>query len=149
MERKPADLVFQRTDRILQLSLRPGTDLRLEGKEGRPSQLGTKKGELFITIAPEDPNKRGYDWNQRVVFTANEIELMQLINAMTFCENLTIDRDSKSLHYFAYSPTENELKLRRNQNDLYSEESFLLNETEKNLMITMLEVAIPRILGWS
>lgn len=155
----PADYIIYKGKAALQISLKPGRPKEIETKRGKPKKyIGTDKGCIFV-VGANSRGPRDYDWENKVTLGLSEHEISKLMLGLkgkkqTFYHDPNKGRpdEGKIVKQMSIAPTDSG-KLFINLSQMINGDSRKINgvpvEPEEAAgLYTLLETALPRVLGW-
>jgi hypothetical protein len=159
MERKPADFTIFKKGAVIQFSLKEGSELILRNKRG-DEYLGTSKGCVFLAIAPASDGDKKYDWSQKIAVALSEHDIARFMVALKGRETVEFVHDpgagssnaGKEVKSLRVSPNEKggvwvNLAIKED-GKLRKVPGMPLSEDECLAAYSLLNVAIPKVLGW-
>lgn len=158
LSKRPDDYTIYKGGGAISVSLKAGIPWDMEGDR---SFLGTKKGCIFITGAPST-GKRTYDWkNGRITLALNEHEVGRLILTLQkrikteFFHDKELGKEAQGerTKKLQIAPTDDGTALmfrfvERTKDDDRALKSIPVLAEEAMTLCTLLQAAIPKILGW-
>jgi len=157
LDQRPADYTIYKGKAAIQFSMLLPKRAKLTKRDGDP-YYGTDKGCLFVAIAPSTGPK-SYDWSQKITFKLNEHECGKLIRAMKG-DSVELyhsldkegEKSSKTLK-ISLIETNNGKCLMALASEFRGESrmshpSVPITQDESEVIISLVQTAVAKILGW-
>lgn len=157
--KRPDDYIIYKGGGAIEVALKRGQFQEMKGSGDRPF-IGTSKGCIFITGAPAI-GKREYNWKEKITLALNEHEVGKLMLGLQKRQKIEFFHDKElgkegqgqRTKKLQISPTEDGGTLlfrfvERTGDEDRTLKSIPVTAEEAVVLYSLLQAAIPRILGW-
>ncbi len=154
----PADFIIYKGGAAFQVSLKPGTPIIIDSNKSKDPYLGTNKGCIFV-VGANSLGERKYDWKNKVTMALSEHEVAKVMDGLKGNnQKFYHDPDKGRANEGQRAKTMNidfangklfihmSEKVRGEVNKI---KAIPIEKEEASGLHTLLQTAIPRILGWA